>query len=145
MRPTRWWVLVASAAIAGVVGYLLARARYGDLPLVPRTVPITLLVVAAVELLLAVGTRNRLVGRPGTRPVEPLAVARYAALARASSLAGSVVGGFYTGYVAWTVSRRNVLEAATADTVVGALAALTGLLVVAAALRLERVCRVPGR
>lgn len=103
-----------------------------------------MLLLAVGVAVTAITTRNRLSRRPGTRPIAPMLVARYAALGRASSLGGSLVAGFYAGFSVWTFGEREVLPAARTDLVVGLVTASLGLLLVAAALLLERVCRVPG-
>jgi hypothetical protein len=81
--------------------------------------------------------------RPGALPVDPLAVARYAVLAKASSLFGALSAGFSAGLLAWlalepTKAARDDVPAAVA----GVVAALA---LVFAALWLERACRVPDQ
>ncbi|MDX6221367.1 MAG: hypothetical protein QOD91_421, partial [Frankiales bacterium] len=86
MKPTsvRWLALVA--AVTGVLAYLVVDISYGSLPRVPTYAPVSLVFLAVAEGVCAASIRARLAGRPGTRPVEPLAVARLAALAKASGL-----------------------------------------------------------
>ena len=70
-------------------------------------------------------------------------VARLAVLAKASSLAGAIFAGAYGGVAAWALSERGRLTAA-AQNLAPAVAGLVGALaLVAAALLLERACRVP--
>ena len=80
--------------------------------------------------------------RPG-KPVEPIAVARMAALAKASSAAAAVFGGLAAGfriYVAGPLGKGVPrADAYAAGGTVIAAAALT-----AAALYLERCCRALG-
>lgn len=139
MKPTRVSVLVLLAAVAGAVGYLFTRNYYADLPSPARYWPITLLIIGLAELYTAYTTAARLDGR-GTRPIHPIAVARLAALAKASSPVGALMSGGYAGFLIH-VSRIDGPQAGT-DTVTAALGTAFGLVLVVCALVLERVCRV---
>ena len=70
------------------------RHWYFELPALPVLPALTLLALAIVEFVLAQQTRARIERKPGRPPVEPLAVARYVVLAKASSLAGAIFAGF---------------------------------------------------
>jgi hypothetical protein len=75
--------------------------------------------------------------------VEPLAVARYVVLAKASSLAGAIFAGFTLAVTLWLfIEAQRVSHAAKALPVAG-LSVGASLALVAAALWLERACRVP--
>lgn len=140
MRPTRWWQLVAVAAIAGAAAYLVTRTSYESLPAPNVYAEIWIALLAVAELYIAAATRSRLAGRPGTRPINPLLVARQAALAKASSVVGAVVSGVYAGFLGYVVQLSS--PAATRDTRAGALGVAFGLVLIGAALVLEHVCRV---
>ncbi len=141
MRPTRLPVLLAAAAVAGALSWLLAVAAYGSLPPLPRSVAVTMLLLAVLLAFTAVSTRNRLAGRPRTRAIPPLTVARNAALGKAGSLAGALIGGCWAGLLAYTLPRLDQRAAAT-DAVTCALGLTGSIAVVAAALWVERACRV---
>ena len=141
MRPTRIGVLVACCVVAGAVAYLIVRDIYTSLPRLPSLAPASLGLIALVEAVLAVGTRNRLAGKPGTHPVEPMLVARYAALAKASSIVGALALGAYAGLLGYVLPLRDAPQP-RADAIVASLGALAGLALVIAAYALERVCRV---
>lgn len=149
MRPTRWASLAAVALVVAVLAYLLVTTAYGSLPAPTVGAPITVVLLALVELGLAKVVRDRVqhrldaAGRPPRRALHPVQVARAAALAKASSLTGAVVLGGYTGLFAWTAPRADVLSAAADDAPVAAVSALAGLALVVCALLLERACRVP--
>jgi hypothetical protein len=149
MRPTRPGTLLAVAAVLAVLVYLAAELAYGSLPQPPASAPVTLVLLALAELALAKVVRDRVqrrrdaFGRPPRRALHPVQVARAAALAKASSLTGAVVTGVYTGLLAWTAPRADVLSAAADDAPVAAVTALAGLLLTVSALLLERACRVP--
>ena len=141
MKPTRLSVLVAVAVVAGVTSYLVVRGTYSSWPRLPSLAPLSLALVACVEVLLALTTRNRLAGKPGTEPVDPLAVARYAALAKASSLVGALAAGAYAGLLAHILPLRDAPDPRD-DAVVAGVGVVAGVALVIAAYTLERVCRV---
>src|SRR5690349_15970067 len=93
MRPTSIPTLVVAALGAAAVGWLLISNFYGDLaaalPILP---PLVMLVLAVGEGVLAWNTKARIDRRDGTEPVDPLAVAWYVVLAKASALAGALFG-----------------------------------------------------
>ncbi len=101
-----------------------------------------MLVLAITETLIGRNLRAKIQGRRGGKPLAPIAVARMAALAKASSLGGAASGGFAAGFLAYTagslekvVPREDAINAAAT---LGAAAVL-----VAAALYLEHCCRAP--
>lgn len=140
MRPTRPSLLLGLGLVAGVLAWAFARSSYDRLPTLPRIGPATLLVLAAIELGVARTIRTRLSGRSGVRPLHPIAVARSAALARASSAAGALFAGGYAGFGAFTLPQLEKSLLAR-DAVTSLLGVLAGLVLVAAALYLERTCR----
>ena len=142
MRPTRLSVLLAVAVVAGATSYVVVRSAYDTLPNLPRLAPASLSIVAVTEGLLALGTRSRLARKPGTRPIEPMLVARYAALAKATSLVGALATGTYVGLLIHVSSLSGPVP--HDDTVTSAFGAGSAVAVVAAALALERTCRVKG-
>jgi hypothetical protein len=140
MRPTRVWQLVAAGVLAGVAAYVLTAAFYADLPSPPRFAPLWLLLLALAEGYTAALTRARLSGRPGTKPINPIVVARLAALAKATSPVGALGLGAYAGFLV-RVARMTSAQATT-DTRTAGLGMGCSLGLAVAALLLERVCRV---
>ena len=141
IRPTSLSVLVVAALAAAAGGWLLLSGFYERMPALPWLPIIVIGALAVIEGVLAQNTAARIQRRPGAGPVDALAVARYAVLAKASSLAGALFGGFSLGLLAWlalepTKAARDDIPAAIA----GVVAALA---LVAAALWLEHSCRVP--
>lgn len=134
--------LAALAAGAAVVAWLLIRSFYGDIPPLPYSAALTTFLIAVSELVLAPSIRARLAGRPRTKPIMPIAVARVAALAKASSALGGLSVGCWAGALAFLLSRQDLRHART-DAVVAGASLAAGALLVVAALRLERACRVP--
>lgn len=149
MTPTRPGVLAATAALAGLLTYLLASAAYDDLPQVPVAAAVSLVLLAVVEGCAAkvVGDRLRgrrdAAGRPLGRPLHPEQVARAAVLAKASSAAAALFAGLYAGLLAWVLPRRDEVLAYADDARAAGASALAALLLVAAALVLERACLAP--
>ena len=139
MRPTRVWLLVALAILAGVVAYVLTDNFYADVQSPPRFAPLWILLIALAEAYTAAMTRARLAGRPGTRPINPILVARLAALAKASSVVGALALGAYAGFLGVVVQTNS--PTANADTRTAALGVGCSLGLAVAALLLERVCR----
>lgn len=142
MTPTRPRTLLLLALVAGLVTYVLFRWRYSSLPPVPLTAAVSVGGLAVAELFLAPGTRARLDGRPGTKPIMPISVARIAALAKASSALGALMAGVWLGVGAYVLPRWD-LTTPRRDTLRAAVGLASALLLVLAALRLENVCRVP--
>ena len=145
MRPTRVRALLALAQAGAVAGYLIGSTGYSDLPPLPLYAPVTLVLLAVAELGMAKLVRDRVQGRArrGARPLHPLQVARAAALAKASSPAGALLLGAYLGLLAWLLPKEA--EQAAADALVSGASAVAALLLVGAALLLERACRTPDQ
>lgn len=143
MTPTGWRPLAATALGLAVATVLLLPALYLSLPPLPLAAPVTLTGVAVVLALMARDTRRRIRRRPGARRLEPLAVARSAALAKAAAVAGAVLTGLYAGLATYTLGVRDTLAAARTDAPRAVAAALTAALVTAAALALQDACRTP--
>lgn len=141
MRPTRWYFLVIIGVVAGGVAYLITRSSYNDLPSPTLYAQISLVVLAIAEGYTAAMTRARLEGRPGTRPIEPIVVARLVALAKASSIVGALAAGAYAGFLGWVAQIDSPTAHNDVRTAVVGVAA--GVALVIAALALEWVGRVP--
>lgn len=151
MTPTRPRTLLLLVLGFGALSYLVAALAYGSLPLLPRFAPVSVVLLAVVEVGMAKVVRDRLAhrldprGRPLGRPLHPMQVARAAVLAKASSAGGAVLLGLYGGLLAWTLPRRDLLVASERDAAVAALSVVSCLGLVLAALWLERACRRPDQ
>jgi hypothetical protein len=139
VRPTRLPVLLALLIVAGVTAYLLTRAFYADVQSPPAIAPVWILLLALAEGYTAHMTRSRLSGRPGTKPINPIVVARLAALAKASSPVGALATGAYAGFLAKVAATAG--PAAHDDTRTAIVGVICSVALIAAALVLERVCR----
>lgn len=142
MKPTRARELAGAVLVAGVLAYLLLVWTYRTLPQLPRTGPLSVFVIAVFELQTASITRRRLAGRPGTKPIMPITVARLAVLAKASSLTAAVMAGGWAALLAYTAAHLNTYGTAGADLITAGLGLGSAVALTVAALLLERVCRV---
>jgi Protein of unknown function (DUF3180) len=141
MRPTRRRDLVLAALLAGVIAYVVTRHSYADLPSPTLYSLLWVALVAIAELYIALGTRSRLAGRHGTRPINPLLVARIAALAKATSVVGALALGAYAGFFGWVIQVDSTT--ANRDTRTAGIGMGLSVVLIAAASFLEHVCRVP--
>jgi hypothetical protein len=137
-------MIVVTALVCGAATWLVLRVVYRTLPPLPWSGAPTLLVVAIAEAYSGRMLRARILQRPGTKPVEALAVARMAALAKASAYAAAVIGGLAAGFAVEVVgSLEKSIPRHDALVALGTLGAAVAL--AAAALYLEYCCRVPRR
>jgi hypothetical protein len=156
MKPTRWVPLVAIAAVALAVGWVLVdlvERLAGRVLGVPWLAAVALWVLALGVLGWTVLSRGRLGGKPrsgpstvgaGGRsdsPMPPIVAARTAALALAASRTGALIGGFYLGIALGLVGVRDTPTGSASLT--AALASVAAcVLLVGSALWLERMCRL---
>lgn len=143
MTFTRPRDLLAAAGGAALLLHLLLKVGYSSLPPLPTLGGTTLLAFAAVETVLGFTMRARIRRRPGTRPMPALTAAKAVVLAKASSLAGSLVTGAWLGVLGYVLPRRSDLTAAAADTIAAVIGAVCAAALVAAGLWLEHCCRTP--
>jgi Protein of unknown function (DUF3180) len=139
MTPTKARTLVLTALICAVGMWLLLRQVYTSLPPLPWSGVPALALLAIAEAITGRNVRARLAGR-GT-PIPPIAVARMAALAKASSLAGALIGGLAAGFLIY-VSESLDKSAYRSDATVSGATLGAAVLLIAAALYLEYGCRV---
>jgi hypothetical protein len=145
MGPTRPATLVVAALAAAAVAWLAISRFYEDIPKLPWLPAITLAALAIFEGYAAWTTKARIERRPGRAPVDPLLVARFVVLAKASSLAGAIFTGLYAGLTGWLLIERQRLTHAAADFPAAASGLAASAALVAGALWLERACRVPDQ
>jgi hypothetical protein len=161
MRPVRRLDLAVLALGLAVAAWLLVRAFYGHLPPLHWWLAVPVGVLAVGEALgartlharLAALREARAARAPGARrperpiaqvrPIEPLLVARLVVLAQASAYVGAVFGGIWAGVLAYVGPSIGRLQAARNDALATALGVLCSAALVAAALWLESVCKVP--
>lgn len=140
MSPTSLRLLATLAAVSAVAGWLIADLvdeLAGRVVPVPWTAPATLGILAIAIFFWALGTRRRL----NDGQADPFVTARTAALAMAASRTGAIATGIYAGFLVWMVGQWWI-EAARMRGIASAVAVVAGVLMVAAALWLERICRI---
>ncbi|MEU8084224.1 DUF3180 domain-containing protein [Micromonospora sp. NPDC049101] len=144
MGPTRISTLVVAALAAAAVAWLLISSLYySGIPRLPWLPVVTLAGLAVLEAYAAINTRGRIERKPGRDAVNPLLVARFVVLAKASALAAAIFAGFYAGLAGWLFMETT--RAALDDRPAAGGGLLASLALVGAALWLERSCRVPER
>ncbi len=142
MQPTKSWSLVVVAVACAVLAWLAATIGFANFPPLPWTAVPALLLLAFGEVLFARNLRVRLKGGTGLKPVDPLAVPRVVALAKASSIAASAFGGLAAGFGIYTLASLDK-PVPRHDALVSAVTAVAAIALIAAGLYLERVCRSP--
>ncbi|MER8233353.1 DUF3180 domain-containing protein [Streptomyces sp. NPDC094049] len=148
MKQLRLKVLAGLFVVAGVLSWGAARLwdSVGTLPSVPLAAPVVLAVIAVVLTATALSLRARLRAqrdrRPGAKGVEPLMAARAVVFGQASALVAALVAGMYGGAGVFLLAHLDV-PARRDQALYAAFAVLAGLGVIAAALFLERVCKLP--
>ncbi|HEX4060541.1 MAG TPA: DUF3180 domain-containing protein [Streptosporangiaceae bacterium] len=154
MTPTRVRYLVTVAVVCAAAAWLLLLHLYASLPPLPWTPVLTLLLLAVIEARAGYLIKGRISGqrRPAAddlprwwarpRPLHPIAIARTAAIAKASALAAAVIGGIAAGFVLDLIrSLGQPTPRQDTFTAVGILAC--SVILATAAVYLERSCRVP--
>ncbi|MFJ5775116.1 DUF3180 domain-containing protein [Streptomyces sp. NPDC093094] len=148
MRELRIRVLAGVFVVAGVLSWAGARLwnSVGTLPSVPLAAPIVLAVIAVVLLATALSLRGRLKAqrerRPGAKGVDPLMAARAVVFGQASALVAALVAGMYGGTGIFLLEYLDI-PARRDQAIYAAFSVLAGIGVIAAALFLERVCKLP--
>jgi hypothetical protein len=145
VRPTRVRVLAVVTAVTAILGLLLQRALRAsgrDMPPVPWSAAIGLLLVACLVYSAAVPVRRMTNGTPRARLVDPLRAARTAVLGKATAYAGSVILGWYLAQVL-LLSPDLDIPARRAQALRAAVTALAALVLCGAGVLAERMCRVP--
>ncbi|SNS77536.1 DUF3180 domain-containing protein [Actinomadura mexicana] len=153
MKPSRPLFLVALVVVIGVITWAVLRSAYLSLPPLPWTAVPTLLLLALGEAFTGLNVLRRLRRKPSKdratdarksrqKPLDPLAVARLAALGKASAHSAAVIAGVFGGFA---VSLASSLDKSTPrhDFFVSGGTFLAAVVLVAAACFLEYACRVP--
>jgi hypothetical protein len=148
VRELRIRVLAGVFVVAGVLSWAAARLwnAVGTLPSVPLAAPVVLALIAAVLLATALSLRARLKAqrerRPGAKGVDPLVAARAVVFGQASALVAALVAGMYGGTGIVLLELLDI-PARRDQAVYAGFSVVAGIAVIAAALFLERVCRLP--
>ncbi|WP_190132075.1 DUF3180 domain-containing protein [Streptomyces mashuensis] len=149
MKQLRIGVLLGLFAAAGVLSWGAARLwdAFGTLPSVPVAAPIVLAVIAVVLFATALSLRARLRAqrerRPGAKGVDPLLAARAVVFGQASALVAALVAGMYGGVAVFLLADGIDVPAHRDQAIAAGASVLAAAGVIAAALFLERVCKLP--
>ncbi|MHC3472927.1 DUF3180 domain-containing protein [Streptomyces sp. 7R007] len=148
MRELRIRVLAGVFVVAGVLSWAGARLwnSIGTLPSVPLAAPIVLALIAVVLMATALSIRARLRAqrerRPEAKGVDPLMAARAVVFGQASALVAALVAGMYGGTGVFLLELLDI-PARRDQAIYAGFSVVAGIAVIAAALFLERVCKLP--
>jgi hypothetical protein len=146
MEPTRKRDLTAAVVGTAMVGYLLVLLLYRWFPPITVWTGLSLLAVAVAEAAWGRYVRAKITdGEIGAGPgwLHPLAVARSLVIAKASAWVGALMLGWWVGVFGYLLPRRSWLRVAGEDTRGTAVAAVSALALVVAALWLQHCCKSP--
>ncbi|BBY64479.1 DUF3180 domain-containing protein [Mycolicibacterium helvum] len=146
MGPTRKRDLTAAVVGVAILTWLLMRVLYRYFPPITLWTGLSLLAVAAIEAGWAVSVRAKIgdgqIG-VGVGRLHPLTVARSVVVAKASAWVGALMLGWWSGVLVYLLFRRS--EQVAASFIPGAaIAALSALALVVAAVWLQHCCKSPG-
>ncbi|WP_030811283.1 DUF3180 domain-containing protein [Streptomyces sp. NRRL F-2799] len=148
MKQLRIRVLAGVFVVAGVLSWAGARLwnSLGTLPGVPVAAPIVLALIAVVLFATALSLRARLKAqrerRPDAKGVDPMMAARAVVFGHASALVAALVSGVYGGTGVLLLELLDI-PARRDQAIYAGFSVLAGFAVIAAAILLERVCRLP--
>jgi hypothetical protein len=148
VRELRIRVLAGVFVVAGILSWAGARLwnSIGTLPSVPLAAPIVLALIAVVLLATALSLRARFKAqrerRPEAKGVDPLMAARAVVFGQASALVAALVAGMYGGTGVFLLEILDI-PARRDQAIYAGFSVVAGIAVIAAAIFLERVCRLP--
>ncbi|MCX7445422.1 DUF3180 domain-containing protein [Corynebacterium sp. P7003] len=146
MRTTPIPLLVITTLFAAGVAAILTWRFYASFIPISVTASVTPWLMAGLCGVLARRVRVHLdKGRIGLdrSQLNPITVAQWLVIGKASAWTGSVVGGVYLGIAAYVVPRAGTLSAAADDLPGVVLSLLGGAAMAVAGVILERSCEVP--
>lgn len=148
MQRTRLSALLGAAAFVAVAFAIVTPVFYGRMFALPVSISVTLWIMAVVCGLLARKVKSaKASDTPGigldNSQLNPLTVANFMVLGKASAWTGALVGAGYVGIGTYVLPRAGQLVAAAGD-VPGVVACVTGgAAMCVMGLYLERQCEVP--
>ncbi|MYS20584.1 Protein of unknown function [Streptomyces sp. DvalAA-14] len=149
MRTLRIRTLAGVFAVALVLSWSVAHLwdTFGTLPGVPVAAPIVLALIAVSLYATGLSLRSRLRAqrerRPGAKGVDPLAAARSVVFGQASALVAALVAGLYGGAGVYLAMYKLDMDPRREQAIYAGLTVLAAVGVIATALFLERVCKLP--
>ena len=136
-RRTGWADLLIPFVLAGALSYALLRIGYESLPPFRWFTALPIAALAVAEVVIARRVRAAVRHHPQARPMTALAVARAAALGKATALVAAVVAGAAVGLVLKLLPSSGD-SIAGHDLLVGYLLLVVTAALLAAGLLLER-------
>lgn len=147
MKPTSLTSLGVVAAVCVVAAYLVMYRFFGALG--PRSwwdllFPwlLTGMCASAAIWVRGVLKDESKVGQDRSQ-VQPIVLARWLVVGTASAWLGAVLTGLYAGAALWALPRMGELVAASEDAPVCVVGAISGILLAAAGIWLEKECQLP--
>jgi hypothetical protein len=143
VKRTRISTVVSFLVVAAVAGFAFDAALAATMHPVASpaiTLGLVLLAIAAIVISLAVPVFRVARGRTHA-PIDAYYATRVVLIAKASSLAGAILGGFTAGMLVYTLTRGVAVEASSILTTV--VAVVGGLVLLVAGLVAEFMCTVP--
>lgn len=143
MKRTRISTVISLLVVAAVAGFAVdaALAATQHPTMIPAfTLGLVLLAISAIIISLAVPVYRVARGRTH-EPIDAYYATRVVLIAKASSLAGALFGGFVGGLLAYMLTRGvSVAAGALVPTIVGVVG---GIVLLVAGLVAENMCTVP--
>jgi Protein of unknown function (DUF3180) len=140
MQPTKIRSLLIIAAISALAGWIAIRLAFSSTAPLPWSAIPALALLAIGEVLFGRNISQRLHGKAGAKPIQPMVVPRVVALAKASSAAAAVFAGLAIGVAIFTLPSLS-RPAYRHDALAATFTAVAAIALAAAALYLERCCR----
>lgn len=147
MKRTSLGALIGVGVFMAAAAAILTTRFYGSMMAIPVTVSATLWLMVVVCLGLTwkvdkVTDEDHGIGLDNSQ-LNPMTIAQFMLVGKASAWTGAIVGGLYAGVAVYVIPNAGTLVAAS-DDLVGVLAsAIGGVAMSAAGLRLERHCETP--
>ena len=142
MSPAGLSICAVVGLVAGWVFHQVTDTSTSLPPQVPWVQPLALFLVAAILAGTGWSTRRTIAQHPGR--LSPHQAVNRLVLARACAYVGALAAGVYIGYaVSWLGVSSSDMAGQRAFR--SACAGVTGILIVAGGLFLERACRVPPK
>ncbi|GAA3969819.1 DUF3180 domain-containing protein [Streptomyces marokkonensis] len=148
MEELRIRVLAGVFVVAGILSWAGARLwnSLGSLPSVPLAAPVVLALIAVILLATALSLRTRLKAQrdrvQGAKGVDPMMAARAVVFGQASALVAALIAGMYGGMGVFLLEYLDV-PARRDQAFYAGFSVVAGIAVIAAAIFLERVCKLP--
>ena len=143
MKRTAVSAVIGLILAGGVLGYLIEimlQSFGGAMLIPPMTLSVTLIVIAAAIIGLAIPVRRRVTGKRKA-PLSPFYATRVAVLAKSGALAGSLLLGWAAGILIYVLGRPIAPSGGQFAAVI--VQAVSSLILVIAALIAERMCTLP--